>query len=80
MKITFIAATAYTIYLMKYKRPYCTVRIITQSYDSIGDEFPHWKILVPGAIVATLLINIDWTLWDLTHSFTLWLEAVAFFP
>jgi hypothetical protein len=28
MKVFFISATAFTIYLMRYKKPYCTVSII----------------------------------------------------
>ena len=74
MKIFFITATALIIYLMKYKVPYCT------TYDSLGDQFPHFKVLIPVALVLTCVLNTGWTPWTFAWSFSLWLEAIAFIP
>ena len=54
MKILFIAATAYIINLMRFEKPYCVVSYFCiflfsyQSYDALGDDFKHWKFLLPG--------------------------------
>ena len=74
MKIFFISSTAFVIYLMRYKKPYCT------TYDSMGDDFPHWKVLLPAAFVITLLINTGYESWEMVWSLSLWLEALAFIP
>ena len=74
MKIFFITATALIIYLMKYKVPYCT------TYDSLGDQFPHFKVLIPVAAVLTCILNTGWTPWTWFWSFSIWLEAIAFVP
>lgn len=91
MKIFFIGATGYAIYLMRFKKPYCTVRIhkisyqensihFFQTYDIMGDSFPHFKVLMPAALVITLIINSGWEMWELVWSYSLWLESVAFIP
>lgn len=75
MKLFFITATALIIYLMKYKVPFCT------TYDSLGDQFPHFKVLIPVALVLTCIINMGWEpMWLFCLSFTMWLEAIAFIP
>eukprot|EP01016_Furgasonia_blochmanni_P011372 TRINITY_DN1512_c0_g1_i1.p2 TRINITY_DN1512_c0_g1~~TRINITY_DN1512_c0_g1_i1.p2 ORF type:complete len:306 (-),score=73.90 TRINITY_DN1512_c0_g1_i1:118-987(-) len=76
MKIAFISSTVYIIYLMKFQKPYCL------SYDPLGDDFPHYKFLIPGAIVATILIHTDYSdsYFELIWSFSIWLEAVAIIP
>ena len=43
------------------------------------DSFPH-VYLIPFAVVMTLIINKNYTLWGLIWSFSLWLESVAVFP
>ena len=73
MKIFFIAATGLTIYLMKFKVPFCT------TYDALGDQFPHW-VLIAVALVLTCILNTGWTPWTFCWSFSLWLEAIAFVP
>lgn len=50
MKVFFIAATGFIVYLMRFKKPYCT------TYDSMGDDFPHLKVLLPVALVLTCLV------------------------
>ncbi|CDW90306.1 er lumen protein retaining receptor [Stylonychia lemnae] len=74
MKVFFISATAFTIYLMRYKKPYCT------TYDALGDDFPHFKVLLPAAFVITLLINTGYQPWEFVWSYSLWLESIAFIP
>ena len=74
MKIAFITLTALILYLMKYKVPYCT------TYDTLGDKFPHFKVLIPVALVATCILNTGWTPWTFAWSFSIWLEAIAFIP
>ena len=74
MKILFISASAFIIYLMRYSKRY------SLTYDRIKeDNFPH-IYLIPFALCMTLLIHKDWTWWGLTWSFSLWLESVAVFP
>jgi len=85
MKISFIAATIYIIYLMKYKKPYCMVfylflLIIFKSYDRLGDDFPHILYLVPAAAILTLLIHTKFELFEMSWSFSIWLEALSILP
>uniref|UniRef100_A0A7S3IKW6 ER lumen protein-retaining receptor n=2 Tax=Strombidium inclinatum TaxID=197538 RepID=A0A7S3IKW6_9SPIT len=74
MKVLFISLTIFIIYMMRFQKPFCT------TYDAMGDDFPHFKILVPAAVVLTLIVQSGWTPWELTWTFTLWLEALAFLP
>ena len=46
----------------------------------MGDNFPHIKVLLPAALVFTLIINSGWDMWEMAWSYSLWLEAVAFIP
>ena len=74
MKVFFISATAFVIYLMRVKKPYCT------TYDIMGDNFPHIKVLLPTALVFSIIINSGWDIWEFAWSYSLWLESVAFIP
>lgn len=86
MKIFFISSTFIIIYAMRYKKPYCL------TYDQLGDDFPHFKALIPAAMVLTLICNTTYQTKDhspftnfkwwfeLQWSLSLWLEAVAFIP
>lgn len=74
MKILFIGACGFILYLMHIKVP------LKNSYDRKNeDTFPHYY-LIPFAIIATLILNKNYTLWGLIWSFSLWLESVAVFP
>ena len=74
MKILFIGASAFILYLMRYNKKYSI------DYDRVKeDSFPH-VYLIPFALIMTFLIHKDWTWWGLTWSFSLWLESVAVFP
>ena len=74
MKIFFITSTIFIIYLMRFRKPFCT------TYDSLGDSCPHFLTLLPAAAVCTLIITTGWTPWEFAWSFSLWLEALAFIP
>jgi ER lumen protein retaining receptor len=74
MKILFIGASAFIIYLIRKNKKYGI------DYDRVKeDNFPH-VYLIPFALFMTLCIHKDWTWWGLTWSFSLWLESVAVFP
>ena len=74
MKLLFIGASIFILYLMHFKVP------IKSTYDRKNeDTFPH-IYLIPFAIVMTLIINKNYSLWGLVWSFSLWLESVAVFP
>ena len=73
MKILFISITAYTIYLMKFKKPF------TLSYDHSADSFPHY-LLYLAAAVLTLLIHRSFEPMQFIWSYSIWLEAVAILP
>lgn len=46
----------------------------------MGDDFPHFKVLLPAALVVTLIINSGWTPWEFLWSYSLWLESISFIP
>jgi ER lumen protein retaining receptor len=74
MKLFFIGSTMLIIYLMRIKKPFCS------TYDSLGDTFPHLKVLLPAALVLAIIIHAGDTTWEFVWSFSLWLEALAFIP
>lgn len=74
MKILFIVASGFILYLMHFRRP------LRDTYDRKGEDiFPH-IYLIPVALVLTLIIHKDMSWWGLTWSFSLWLESLAVFP
>ena len=74
MKILFISASAFILYLMHLKDPF------KNTYDRKNEDiFPHLYLIL-FAVIMTLIINKDYSLWGLTWSFSLWLESVAVFP
>ena len=74
MKIFFVAATVYTIYLMRKKRPYCG------TYDPVWDGFNHYLYIYPPVLIVTIFVHSSFTVVDFLWSYSLWLEAVAFIP
>lgn len=74
MKVVFIAATLYTIYLIKYKPP------ISQTYDKNADYFSYEKYLIPPAAILGVLTAVDWTPSEILWAFSIWLESVAILP
>ena len=51
MKLFFILATMYTIYLMKFKRPYCL------TYEEVCDDFEHKKYIYPCNLFIFIYLN-----------------------
>jgi hypothetical protein len=66
MKIIFISMTAYTMYLMKIKKPY------NLSYDKESDTLPHYYIYA-GALVMAVLVHKSLNPLDFAWSFSIWL-------
>ena len=74
MKILFIVASAFILYLMHCQSPF------KNTYDrKKEDSFPHY-FLIPFALIMSLIIHKDFTWWGLVWSFSLWLESVAVLP
>ncbi|CCD65964.1 ER lumen protein-retaining receptor erd-2.2 [Caenorhabditis elegans] len=71
MKITFLAATYATVYLMFFK--------FRSTYMRESDTFRVELLIVPAAILA-LLINHDFAPFELLWTFSIYLEAVAILP
>ena len=74
MKILFISASIFILYLMHYKQPYKNTYL-----RKTEDIFPHIYLII-FALIMTFVINKDYSLWGLIWSFSLWLESVAVFP
>ena len=74
MKVLYISATCYTIYLIRKKRPFCG------TYDPACDDFQHYHYLYPGVFLMTLIVHTRLEIIDFLWSYSLWLEAVAFIP
>ena len=74
MKLAFIAATGFIIYLMRYKTPICL------SYDKTGDDLPHFLWILPAAGALTLVIHTKFTVFEMSWSYSIWLEALAILP
>lgn len=73
MKMIFISATGYTIYLMKFKKPY------NLSYDKESDTLPHYYIY-GAALLLAVIIHKSLNPLDFLWSFSMWLEALAILP
>lgn len=74
MKIFFLSATAYTIYLIRKKRPFCG------TYDSSADDFNHYYFIYPPVLLVTIVVHSKFYIIDFLWSYSLWLESVAFIP
>ena len=73
MKIVFISLTAYTIYLMRVKKPY------NLSLDRESDSFPHYY-LDGAALLAAIIAHKSLNPIDFLWSFSIWLESLAILP
>lgn len=74
MKVFFIASTAYTIYLIRFKPP------ISQTYDRRADSFPYHKYLIPPCVILSVVTAEDWSATEILWAFSIWLECVAILP
>jgi len=50
------------------------------TYDSLVDDFPHLKYCLPAAMIAALVCHTAFTPFELSWSFSIWLEAIAIMP
>lgn len=73
MKIVFITITIYTMYLMRYKKPF------KLSYDKDSDSFQHYFIYL-AALLMSVIIHKSFNPIDFLWSFSIWLEAFAILP
>ncbi len=73
MKVIFIVITAYTMYLMKIKKPF------NLSYDRESDSLPHYYIYL-AALLMAVLIHKSLNPVDFMWSFSIWLESLAILP
>eukprot|EP01114_Cavostelium_apophysatum_P020725 TRINITY_DN7028_c0_g1_i1.p1 TRINITY_DN7028_c0_g1~~TRINITY_DN7028_c0_g1_i1.p1 ORF type:complete len:213 (+),score=18.08 TRINITY_DN7028_c0_g1_i1:103-741(+) len=71
MKIIYISASFYTIYLIRIKYKH--------TYDREHDSFKNYFIIIPCAALA-LLINQEFIVSEILWAFSIYLEAVAIFP
>ena len=74
IKIFYFSATLFIIYLIRMKSPYC------DKYKSSRDDFKHYYIIYPAALIMTLFIHTRSELIDLLWCYSLWLDGVAFVP
>ena len=85
MKLSFIGATIYIIYLMKFSKPTCIVNSTclnfynNQSYDRLSDDVPHYYV-IPVALFLTAIIHTKFSFFEMAWSFSIWLEALAIIP
>lgn len=66
MKVIFLAMTAYTMYLMRVKKPFAL------SYDKEADGLPHYYIYL-AALLMAILVHKSLNPMDFIWSFSIWL-------
>lgn len=81
MKVVYIAASVTVVYTLQYREPWRT------SYDSVRDNFPHWRYLVAPCAVLALIVNDAFLKYgyfefvrEILWAFSEYLEAVAIIP
>ena len=76
MKIMYISATAYIIYMVKETEPFKT------NYDTAQDSFLHWQFAVAPCAVLSLVTTIvsGFDIMDLFWYLSIYLEALAIVP
>merc|ERR1711879_816637 len=73
MKVFFIFSTLATVYLIKFKRPYCL------TYDAENDTFNPLYLIIPCAILA-FVWNVAFTPFEIVWAFSIYLEALVIIP
>lgn len=74
MKITYITATLYLVYLMRYSRP------ISQTYDRSQDNFPYEVYILGPCFLLGIIFTDEYSLSDILWSTSIWLESVSILP
>lgn len=73
MKILFIASSAFIVYLMRAKRPYC------ETYDKKSDSYFVGYLIAPCLILA-VFVNEYFSFTEIAWAFSVYLETVAIIP
>ena len=73
LKVVFIACSSAIVYIIRFKSPQ------KDTWNPELDNFPIQYLIGPCA-VAGLLINQDWTPFEMIWAFSIYLEAVAILP
>lgn len=76
MKVLYISATAYIIYMVRKTEPFKT------TYEHTHDSFVHWQYAVAPCVVLAVITNFlqGFNLMELFWVFSIYLEAVAILP
>jgi len=76
MKVLYISATAYIIYMVKQTEPFKT------NYERSHDTFLHWQFAVAPCVVLAVITNVlqGFNVMELFWVFSIYLEAVAILP
>lgn len=77
MKLLYIAATGYIVYMIRYKEPF------KSKYDATQDSFLHLKFgVLPCACLSilTMLVRYSFDGIELLWTFSIYLEAIAIVP
>lgn len=76
MKVLYISATAYIIYMVRGTEPFKT------NYDAAQDSFLHWKFAVAPCVILAVVTNVyqGFDVMELFWVFSIYLEALAIVP
>jgi len=74
MKIIFITATCYLIYLMRFKPPVCS------TYERSTDNFQYEVYLLGPCFLLGLLCTEEYSFAEILWTTSIWLESVAILP
>mmetsp|Transcript_11549 Transcript_11549/g.11565 ORF Transcript_11549/g.11565 Transcript_11549/m.11565 type:complete len:221 (-) Transcript_11549:136-798(-) len=76
MKCSYIAATAYIIYMVRYTEPFKT------NYEKAHDSFLHWQFAVLPCVAIGIVTNViqGFNIMELFWIFSIYLEALSIVP
>ncbi|CAE8676528.1 unnamed protein product [Polarella glacialis] len=74
MKVIFITATVYLIYLMRVKPP------ISQTYERSTDSFQYEIYLLGPCFLLGILCTEEYSIPEILWTTSIWLESVALVP
>ncbi|CAM9525861.1 unnamed protein product, partial [Ectocarpus fasciculatus] len=76
MKVLYISATAYILYMVRTTEPFKT------NYDSTQDSFLHWKFAVAPCAVLAVVTSIyeGFDIIEMFWDFSIYLEPLAIVP
>lgn len=74
MKVVFITASVYLVYLMRVKPPIAT------TYERTHDSFKYEVYLLGPCLVLGILFTHEYTIPEVLWTFSIWVESVAIVP